>query len=83
MAVKASLFLAIASLCALGLWLQAPGFHTVLLAGLLAWAAGRFYYFLFYVLHAYVDPRLKYSGVISLIRALASQRGGETSRPLE
>jgi len=35
------------------------------------WAACRFYYFLFHVLHAYVDPRLPSAGVLDLLRRLA------------
>ena len=38
---------------------------------LVAWLAMRFYYFLFYVLERYVDPRLKYAGVFALIVAIA------------
>jgi hypothetical protein len=45
--------------------------------GLLAvcvWAACRFYYFLFHVLHAYVDPSLPSAGVMDLVRHLLEQR---------
>lgn len=31
------------------------------------WAACRFYYFLFHVLHAYVDPDLKSAGLLDLL----------------
>jgi len=34
----------------------------------------RFYYFLFYVLHAYVDSRYKYAGIVALRKFLASKR---------
>jgi hypothetical protein len=34
------------------------------------WAACRFYYFLFHVLHAYVDPTLPSAGVMDLLAAL-------------
>ena len=46
-------------------------------AGLLAicvWAACRFYYFLFHVLHAYVDPSLPSAGVVDLVRHLLAKR---------
>ncbi len=39
-------------------------------AGLLlvcVWASCRFYYFLFYVLHSYVNPELKSAGLIELL----------------
>jgi hypothetical protein len=74
MALKAVLFLALAALCTVALWLRAPELQTVVLALLLGWAAARAYYFLFYVLHAYVDPSFKYSGLGSLFRALKSRR---------
>ncbi len=38
------------------------------------WAACRFYYFLFHVLHAYVDPSLPSAGVIDLLKRLAVRR---------
>lgn len=38
------------------------------------WAACRFYYFLFHVLHAYVDPSLPSAGVIDLLKRLAARR---------
>jgi hypothetical protein len=34
------------------------------------WAACRFYYFLFHVLHAYVDPSFPTAGVMDLLRHL-------------
>jgi hypothetical protein len=76
MALKAALFLKVAALCTVALWLRAPEIRTVVLALILGWAAARAYYFLFYVLHTYVDPRLKYSGLGSLLRAIRLRRGG-------
>lgn len=38
------------------------------------WAACRFYYSLFHVLHAYVDPSLPSTGVINLVKRLAARR---------
>ncbi len=70
MLLKAALFLFLALGCAAGLWLRAPQMSTVILLAILAWSAARFYYFLFYVLHTYVDPNLKYSGLLSLVRQL-------------
>lgn len=46
-------------------------------AGLLViciWAACRFYYFLFHVLHAYVDPTLPSAGVLDLVKRLLSPK---------
>lgn len=82
MVVKAALFLALALLCTAGLWLQSPGIRTALLALVLAWSASRLYYFLFYVLHAYVDPRLRYAGLLALLRALREHRSCRPARQL-
>lgn len=71
MFLKAALFFVLALSCAAGLLLRAPQMSTALLLVILVWSAARFYYFLFYVLHTYVDPNLKYSGLLSLMLQLA------------
>ena len=48
--------------------------RTAFLLLLLVWAASRFYYFLFYVLERYVDPRLRYAGILALIRTIIAKR---------
>ena len=68
--LKGGLFLLCAVLSAGLLFQEAPSFRTLLLLGLLVWASARFYYFLFYVLQTYVDPTLKYSGLLAQVRAL-------------
>ena len=73
MVFKAVLFFGLAAVCGLGLWLQAPRFLTLALVLVLAWAVARLYYFLFYVLHAYVDPSLRYSGLLALVRHLTAK----------
>lgn len=70
MKLKALLFFVLALLAAVGLLLESPSVRTAVLVVVLAWAAARLYYFLFYVLQTYVDPRLKYSGLLSLLREL-------------
>ena len=74
MVFKAALFLVLAIACACGLWLADPGLRTALLIAVFAWASARLYYFLFYVLHTYVDPELRYSGLLALLRQLAARR---------
>lgn len=71
---KGVMFLGIAILSTALLLVDSPKARTFVFAGLLAWASARFYYFLFYVLEKYVDPRLKYAGVIALIQALLARR---------
>lgn len=44
-----------------------PWWQETLLLLICVWAACRFYYFLFHVLHAYVDPSLKSDGILDLI----------------
>jgi len=77
MIFKAALFLVLATLCGVGLWLRARQVSTLLLIVALAWSAARAYYFLFYVLHTYVDPTLKYSGLFSLVGQLAARQRSE------
>jgi hypothetical protein len=67
---KGWLFLAVALLAGAELFLRDPSWQTVLLVLVLAWAAARFYYFLFYVLEQYVDPNLRYAGVFDQLKAL-------------
>ena len=45
------------------------GFLTVLV-----WSSCRFYYFLFYVLHSYVDPDLRYAGLGAMVVQLWRRR---------
>ncbi len=68
--LKGWLFLAAELLAAAGLLLQSWSWRTAVLVGVLAWASARLYYFLFYVLEKYVDPSLRYAGVLDQIRAL-------------
>ena len=74
---KGIAFLAIAILAATMLLLESPSLQTALLLAVLAWAAARFYYFLFYVLERYVDPTLRYAGILALMRAILAR----TPRP--
>ena len=59
--------------------LDAPRLRTALLVVVLAWSAARLYYFLFYVLERYVDPSLRYSGLVALIRSLRVSRSGRAA----
>jgi len=57
-----------------GILSLAPDWRVAVLLVVALWAAARFYYFLFYCLERYVDPRLKYAGIIALVRAIAETR---------
>jgi hypothetical protein len=72
---KGFLFLAIAVIGAVLLLAESPSVRTAALLAVVTWAACRFYYFLFYVLERYVDPRLRYAGLLALVRAVLARRG--------
>lgn len=67
---KGILFLMIALISSALILIQLPSWNTALLLGCLIWASCRFYYFLFYVLEKYVNPALRYAGIIALIQAI-------------
>ena len=74
--VKGGLFAVLTGLCAGLLYLESANVRTGLLLVLLVWASARTYYFLFYVLHSYVDPHFRYAGVWSCLRYWMSGTGG-------
>lgn len=76
---KGVLFLCIAVVAFLLLLLESPLPRTAVLASVLVWASCRFYYFLFYVLEKYVDPTLRYAGILALLRAVVAR--GRASFP--
>jgi hypothetical protein len=72
--LKGVLFLAIL-LAASGLLLaQHADWRTAALLAVVIWSAARCYYFLFYVLERYVDPQLRYAGILALLRSLRQHR---------
>jgi len=54
--------------------LESPSLRTAFLLAVLVWASCRFYYFLFYVLERYVDPTLRYAGLMALARSILAKR---------
>jgi hypothetical protein len=64
---KGLMFLALAGGAATLLLLETPSLRVAALIAILVWASCRFYYFLFYVLHHYVDPSLRYAGLLALL----------------
>ncbi len=72
--IKGFLFLLMAVMASVGIVCLAPDWRTVVLLLVLVWASARFYYFLFYVLYAYVDSRYKYAGIVALLKSLAHRR---------
>ena len=73
--VKGLLLLALAAMAATMLLLETPSLRVAALLAILVWASCRFYYFLFYALHRYVDPRLRYAGLLALLDQIRRARG--------
>jgi hypothetical protein len=69
-AAKGVLFCVVALATAGLLLLENPSTRNAVLLGILVWSSCRFYYFLFYVLEKYVDPALRYSGLLALAGAV-------------
>jgi hypothetical protein len=72
---KGVMFLAIAALAAWLILDALPSWRIAALLAVLVWAACRFYYFLFYVLEQYVDPRLRYAGIWAMVAQMLKSRG--------
>lgn len=67
---KGVMFLAIIVMAAYLILDALPSWRIAALLAVLVWAACRFYYFLFYVLEQYVDPRLRYAGIWPMLAQL-------------
>ena len=67
---KGVMFLGIAATTAALLLVEMPSVKTATLLALLVWASCRFYYFLFYVLEHYLDPTLRYAGLMDLLMGM-------------
>jgi len=65
---KALLFLLLGLLCGALLLVRSPGLLTGMLLVLTVWSFCRLYYFAFYVIERYVDPRFRFSGLLSFFR---------------
>jgi uncharacterized membrane-anchored protein len=66
--LKGWLLLLIGLIAAILLILEHPTLHTAALLALCIWAFCRAYYFAFYVIHHYVDPSYRFSGLISFVQ---------------
>ena len=66
--MKGLLFLLIGMAATFLILLENPTWKTAILLALAIWGFCRFYYFAFYVIEKYVDPRYKFSGLISFAR---------------
>lgn len=75
---KAILFVLLAAIAGALLLARELRWQDAALLGICIWAACRAYFFLFYVLEHYVDPRLRYRGLWSALVAACtrSRRAG-------
>lgn len=78
MVLKAALLVAIGVLGVALLLLESPTLRTAGLLALTVWAFCRAYYFAFYVIERYIDPRFRFAGLWSAARFLWAERRKET-----
>jgi hypothetical protein len=71
---KGVMFLGIAAAAAALVLVEMPSLRLAALLALLVWASCRFYYFLFYVLEHYVDPTMRYAGLLDLLSGMRRRR---------
>jgi hypothetical protein len=76
---KGLLFLFLGILSALLVVLDNPSWRVALLLVLCIWSFCRFYYFAFYVIEKYVDPRYRFAGLTSFARFLITGRHDDRS----
>ena len=72
--LKGVLFLILGITASAILILENRNLKTAGLLALAVWCFCRFYYFAFYVIEHYVDPRFKFSGLWDFFRYLVSRR---------
>ena len=73
---KGVLFLGMALAASALLILESPSLKVVLLLAVAVWAFCRAYYFAFYVIEHYVDPRFRFSGLWAFARWWMAKRSG-------
>ena len=66
--VKGILFLIMGLASVALILLDNPNWRTAVLLAVAIWSFCRFYYFAFYVIEKYVDPRYKFSGLMSFVK---------------
>jgi len=71
---KGVMFLGIAATAAALILVEMPSVKLAALLALLVWASCRLYYFLFYVLEHYVDPTMRYAGLLDLLMGMKRRR---------
>lgn len=67
MYLKAALFLVAGSVSVLGILIELPSLRIGFLLAVALWSFCRAYYFAFYVIEHYIDPRFKFAGLGSFL----------------
>jgi hypothetical protein len=71
---KGLLFLLVGLLSGALLLVESPTLRTAVLLLITVWCFCRLYYFAFYVIERYVDPRYKFSGLCSFVKYWLGRR---------
>ncbi len=70
-----ALLLAIAGMMAVaGILIEAPSWRIAAFLAIAVWAFSRVYYFMFYVIERWIDPRFRFAGVWAAARYMMKQR---------
>ena len=68
--VKGALFVVGGTLASVAVLLERPTLKVALLLALSVWCFARAYYFAFYVIQHYADPRYRFAGLASFLTYL-------------
>ena len=85
--IKGGLFVAIGCLCLVFVAMVTQSVQLVAVCCLAIWAFCRAYYFAFYVIENYIDPKFRFAGLLSVLgyhgnRTLISEWSNDCSRRL-
>jgi hypothetical protein len=81
---KGLLFVCLGVLASALLLIEAPSVRVAALLAVAVWAFSRAYYFVFYVVEHYIDPRYRFAGLLSFFRYLTRRDGrspGKAAKP--
>lgn len=74
MYAKAGLLVIAGSMAAAAILIEVPSWRIAALLAVAVWAFCRVYYFMFYVIERWIDPRFRFAGVLAAARYMLKQR---------
>lgn len=74
MYAKAGLLIFAGAMAVAGILIEAPSWRVAALLAIAVWAFCRVYYFMFYVIERWIDPRFRFAGVWSAATYMMKQR---------